>query len=106
MSAIEKFLQQLFNSSRKHFEPGKKLERLSPLFDAVESFLFIPAIETVKRPFVRDSLDVKRFMSIVIVALIPPLIFGIYNTGYQAIRAAGGSLEFIPVMMAGIHIVI
>jgi Na+-transporting NADH:ubiquinone oxidoreductase subunit B len=106
MGVIEKYLRKLFDSSRGLFEPGKKFERLSPLFDAFESFLFIPSIESQKRPFIRDSLDVKRFMSIVILALIPPLIFGIYNTGYQSIRAAGGSLHFIPVMSAGMRIVI
>jgi Na+-transporting NADH:ubiquinone oxidoreductase subunit B len=106
MGVIEKFLRKLFDSGRKYFESGGKLERLSPFFDATESFLFIPAIEARNRPYIRDGLDVKRFMSIVILALLPPLIFGIYNTGYQSLRAAGDSLQFVSVMTRGTAIVL
>jgi Na+-transporting NADH:ubiquinone oxidoreductase subunit B len=106
MGVIEKFLRKLFDSGRRYFESGGKLERLSPFFDATESFLFIPAIEARNRPYIRDGLDVKRFMSIVILALLPPLIFGIYNTGYQSLRAAGGSLQFFSVMTRGTNIVL
>ncbi len=84
-----KIVKNLFNQYRRHFEPSGKLARLKPLFEATETFFFFPAIATRKDAHVRDSLDLKRFMSFVILALMPPFIFSLYNTGYQAFVAAG-----------------
>ncbi len=106
MVVFQNFIKNFFEKNRKFFQPGAKLERLWPLYEALESFLFIPAIESRHPPFIRDSLDVKRFMSIVILALMPPLIFGIYNTGYQSLRVIGGDLDVVSVMTTGIKIVL
>ncbi len=101
-----KFIKNIFDAQRRHFEPGGRLSLLAPLFDAMETFFFIPGLVTRQRPFIRDSLDLKRFMSMVLLALVPPLVFGIYNTGYQASRAAGLSLEILPVIGRGLWIVL
>ena len=106
MSWIEKSLRRMFDMPRPLFEKGGKLEKLHPLFEATETIFFFPAIPSDKRPFVRDSLDLKRFMSFVLVALIPPLLFGIYNTGYQAHQASGLSTEIFPVFFTGLQIVL
>lgn len=106
MNRIEKPLRKIFDVSRPVFEKGGRLEKLHPLFDAVETVFFQPAIATGSRPFVRDSLDLKRFMSFVLVALIPPLLFGIYNTGYQAHQAAGLSTDLFSVVLSGLEIVL
>ncbi|MCG8470755.1 MAG: NADH:ubiquinone reductase (Na(+)-transporting) subunit B [Desulfobacterales bacterium] len=71
------------------FEKGAKLERLHPLYEAIRTIFFIPGETTSRMPAVRDSLDLKRFMSLVIVALIPQTLFGMYNTGVQALLADG-----------------
>ncbi len=105
MSRIEKSLQKVFNYSRSYFEEGRRLERMKPFFEATESFFLYPAIPVKDKPFIRDSLDVKRYMSMVIIALIPPLLFGIYNNGLQARAMAGLSTDFIPVVIDGLGIV-
>ena len=101
-----KFIHNIFDKSRSRFEKGGKFERLYPLFEATESFFFIPAITTKADSHVRDSLDVKRFMSIVILALMPPFLFGIYNTGFQSISVSGGDLDFMSVFFKGLVIVL
>jgi Na+-transporting NADH:ubiquinone oxidoreductase subunit B len=99
-------LKKLFDSQRVHFTEGGRLEKLSPLFDATETFFFIPGETTQNDPHVRDSLDLKRLMSIVILALIPPLFFGIYNTGYQSNLASGLPVTFTAVFLKGLWIVL
>jgi len=100
------FVKNVFDSQRRHFESGGRFERLHPLFEAIETIFFAPADITLNGPFVRDSLDVKRFMTLVIVALLPHLAFGIYNAGYQCHRASGLSLDFFPVLLEGLCIVL
>jgi Na+-transporting NADH:ubiquinone oxidoreductase subunit B len=102
---IETFLLAMIDRQRKHFSENGKLARLHPLFEATESFFFIPAIRAQKQPFVRDSLDLKRFMSIVILALMPPFLFGIYNVGLQSLAASGQPAAFIPAVTLGLWIV-
>ena len=101
-----KIIRNIFDTQRRHFQPGGRLTLLAPLFNAMETFFFFPGLVTRQRPFVRDSLDLKRFMSMVLLALIPPLLFGIYNTGYQAYRAAGLSMGPAAVMARGLWIVL
>jgi Na+-transporting NADH:ubiquinone oxidoreductase subunit B len=101
-----KMIQKIFDSQRKHFEEKGKLRMLHPLFEATETFFFFPGNLTKNSPFVRDNLDVKRFMSFVILALIPPFIFGIYNTGWQSCKATGMSLDFSTVFFQGALIVL
>ncbi|MBW1898274.1 MAG: NADH:ubiquinone reductase (Na(+)-transporting) subunit B [Deltaproteobacteria bacterium] len=101
-----KMIQKIFDSQRKHFEEKGKLRMLNPLFEATETFFFFPGILIKNSPFVRDNLDMKRFMSFVILALIPPSIFGIYNTGWQSCKAAGMSLDFSNVFFQGALIVL
>ena len=85
-------LKKLLNLSEKYFTGSGKLNRLAPLFDATKTFFFFPSPKIQFTPFVRDSLDLKRFMSFVLIALLPVLVFGIYNTGFQAGLARGGIL--------------
>lgn len=106
MGRIEKSFLKIFDHYRPYFEKGKKLERLRPFFEATETFFLFPAIPVKKKPFVRDSLDLKRYMSIVLVALMPPLLFGIYNTGFQARAAADMATDFMPVVIDGLIIVL
>ena len=101
-----KLLSDFFDARRKHFKEGAKFEKLRPLFEATETFFFIPGIVTRNDAHVRDSLDLKRFMSIVILALIPPLCFGIYNSGYQSNLASGLPLGVAAVVLKGLYIVL
>jgi Na+-transporting NADH:ubiquinone oxidoreductase subunit B len=89
-----KGIKEVFDSVRSYFEPGGKLERLYPVYEAHETFLFSPGTRTKSGAHVRDSIDSKRLMSMVILALIPCVLFGIYNTGYQYYMAQGMTPEW------------
>ncbi|MDY6825336.1 MAG: NADH:ubiquinone reductase (Na(+)-transporting) subunit B [Thermodesulfobacteriota bacterium] len=101
-----RFIRHLFESQKRHFASGGRLAWLAPLFNATETFFFLPGLVTRQRPHLRDSLDLKRFMSMVLLALIPPVLFGIYNTGYQASQAAGLPTDWLPVVLRGLWIVL
>ncbi len=79
-----KLLRGLFNRLEPLFSEGGKLEKLYPLYEGIDSFLFTPGRVTTTAPHVRDSMDLKRLMITVCVALIPCLFMAMWNTGYQA----------------------
>lgn len=90
-----KFLDELVHKHEHMFHKGGKLEKFYPLYEAGESFLFTPREVTSTGVHVRDSLDSKRMMSMVILALIPCILFGAYNVGLQMAAAAGADTSNI-----------
>lgn len=102
MNPIEKF----FDVNRKHFEKGGRLEKLWPLYESIETVFYATAAVSRFAPNIRDSLDSKRFMMLVIVALLPHYAFGIYNVGYQAHLAAGLPALWGPVVWTGLKVVL
>lgn len=84
-----KSLRNYIDKIKPNFEKGGKYEKLHSTFDAFESFLFVPNTVTKKGSHIRDAIDLKRTMFIVVVALIPALLFGMYNSGYQHFKAIG-----------------
>jgi len=91
MKALRHFLDKL----HPHFAPGGKFERLYPLYEAVDSFIYTPGEVTDGAPHVRDAMDLKRVMITVVVALLPCFFMAMWNTGYQAnsaMQVAGGSV--------------
>ena len=85
-----KFIRDIVEKAKVPFEKGGKLERFYYLFESVDTFLFVPNETTkMKGVQVRDAVDMKRFMVTVIVALLPALVFGTYNVGYQYYHAIG-----------------
>ena len=78
-----KLFKKLLNSVKPHFEKGGKLEKMHPAYDAFETFLFVPNHTTNKGSHIRDAIDLKRTMFMVIIALIPCLLFGMWNVGNQ-----------------------
>ncbi|GBC63373.1 NADH:ubiquinone reductase (Na(+)-transporting) s ubunit B [Desulfonema ishimotonii] len=99
-----KIVTHFFGSIRKHFEADGRFAMLHPFYDAVETAFLWPDTVTAQSPHVRDSLDLKRFMSFVIVALIPPALWGIYSTGYQSHLASGLPLNFFSAFLTGLGI--
>jgi Na+-transporting NADH:ubiquinone oxidoreductase subunit B len=85
-------LRQTLDRVAPHFHKGGKLEQMYPLYDAIDTFLYTPSTVTPGPSHVRDSIDLKRLMSLVVVSLIGPIFMAMYNTGYQAHLAieAGG----------------
>ncbi|HGY54472.1 MAG TPA: NADH:ubiquinone reductase (Na(+)-transporting) subunit B [Caldithrix abyssi] len=85
-------LEKLFDKYRPQFERGGKYHKLYPLFEMMDTILLWTNARTESGPHVRDALDLKRFMMMVVVALLPATIFGIYNIGYQHYQAVGASV--------------
>ncbi len=79
-----KLLSKFFEDAGRHFEKGARFELLYPLYEAFDSFLFGSNQTTRSAPHVRDSIDLKRIMTTVIIALIPCVLMAMWNTGYQA----------------------
>lgn len=77
-------VRRMLDRFGRPFEPGRRLHRMYPLFEAVDTFTFTPGKVTRGATHVRDGMDLKRLMITVVVALIPAILWGIYNTGYQA----------------------
>ena len=78
-----KFLLKTIEKVKPNFEKGGKLHYLHSTFDALETFLFVPGHTSHTKVHVRDGIDLKRTMFTVIVAMIPVLLFGMWNVGYQ-----------------------
>ena len=85
MSALRNYL----NKIKPHFEEGGKLHALHSLFDGFETFLYVPNTTSRCGVHIHDAIDSKRIMSMVVLALMPALLFGMYNVGYQNALAAG-----------------
>jgi Na+-transporting NADH:ubiquinone oxidoreductase subunit B len=89
-------LRNLLDKLHPLFSKGGKLERLYPLYEAIDTFTYTPGEVTVGAPHVRDAMDLKRVMITVVTALAPCFFMAMYNTGYQANSAlllSGGSVE-------------
>ncbi|MCP5425936.1 MAG: NADH:ubiquinone reductase (Na(+)-transporting) subunit B [Gammaproteobacteria bacterium] len=80
MSSIRRFMNQL----HPLFAKGGRLEKFYALYEMVDTFLYTPADVTYTAPHVRDAIDLKRVMTYVVIATLPVLLIGLYNTGYQA----------------------
>ena len=79
-----RWLRQLLDSKAPLFEEGGKLEKFYPLYEAADTFFYTPGETTKGASHVRDALDLKRMMTMVVVALIPCVFMACYNTGFQA----------------------
>ena len=84
-----KFLRNYLDKIKPNFEEGGKLHALRSVFDGMETFLFVPNDTSKSGVNIHDAIDSKRIMSLVVIALVPALLFGMYNLGYQNALAAG-----------------
>ena len=95
-------LRNLVDKIKPTFEKGGKLGFLHSTFDAFETFLFVPNTVTRRGAHVRDCVDLKRVMIMVVIALIPAMLFGIWNTGYQHSLAFGLDWGFWNIVLYGL----
>lgn len=103
MKALRKFLDNI----KPTFHPGGKLAKLQSVYDGFESFLFTPNKTSGKIGVqIHDSTDLKRTMIIVVIALIPALLFGMYNVGYQHYLAIGQDAAFFETFLFGLAAVL
>lgn len=82
-------LHNLMKSIKPHFEKGGKLEKFWPVYDGFETFLFVPGHTAHSGAHIRDGIDLKRVMITVVFAMVPALLFGMWNTGLQHYLAQG-----------------
>ncbi|WP_304236760.1 NADH:ubiquinone reductase (Na(+)-transporting) subunit B [Jiulongibacter sediminis] len=105
-----KFIRNLLDSVKPQFEKGGKLEKWHPAYDAFETLMFVPDTTTKNGVHVRDAMDMKRTMMTVIFAMIPCLLFGMWNVGYQHYLAFGietthldkfifGAIKVLPIVV-------
>ena len=97
-------LRKMLDKVEPLFKPGGKLEKLYPLYEANDTFLYTPGEVAHGSTHVRDAIDTKRMMSMVIVALLPCILMALYNTGYQAqkIIAAGQEVNVAEGLMGSL----
>ncbi|NPA44410.1 MAG: NADH:ubiquinone reductase (Na(+)-transporting) subunit B [Chlorobi bacterium] len=92
MKGLLKYIEKI----KPNFEKGGKHEKWGPIFESFETFLFVPGHTAPKKgAHIRDAMDTKRLMSIVVIALIPALLFGMWNVGYQHFMSIGKEMCFI-----------
>ena len=95
-------LRNLVDRIKPTFEKGGKLGFLHSTFDAFETFLFVPNTVTRRGAHVRDCVDLKRVMIMVVLALVPAMLFGIWDTGYQHSLAFGLEWGFWDIVLYGL----
>ena len=82
-------LRNYLNKIRPNFEEGGKLSAFRSIYDGMDTFLYVPNTTSKCGVNIHDAIDSKRIMSMVVIALVPALLFGLYNVGYQNYSAAG-----------------
>ena len=98
---MKKFLRNKIDLIKRNFQKGEKFEKFAPALNAFDTLLFVPNHTTQKGSHIRDAVDLKRTMVTVIIALIPVLLYGIYNTGYQYYIQTGESFTFLDAFYHG-----
>lgn len=99
MSVFKKYLDKI----KPNFEEGGKYHAFRSVFDGMETFLFVPNTTSKTGVNIHDAIDSKRIMSIVVIALLPALLFGMYNVGYQNnIQAGVTDMQFLPTFLYGL----
>lgn len=96
-----KALRNFLDKQKPQFQKGGKLEKLHSMFDAVETLMFVPDKVTTSGSHIRDAIDMKRTMITVFIALIPALLFGMWNVGYQHFLSYGESPDFWTMFLYG-----
>jgi len=90
-----KVLENFIHKTKPKFEKGGKFEKWLPIYESFETFLFVPGTVTKKGSHIRDGIDLKRSMMMVILALLPTLLFGMWNIGSLYYMSIGESHSLI-----------
>lgn len=99
MKALRNYLDKI----KPNFEEGGKLHAFRSIYDGMDTFLFVPNATSKSGASIHDAIDSKRIMSFVVIALMPAMLFGMYNIGYQNYAAAGtiASASFLEIFGYG-----
>ena len=96
-------LRNYINKIKPNFQEGGRLHAFRSVFDGFETFLYVPNDTAKSGTHIHDAIDSKRIMSMVVIALMPAMLFGMYNVGYQNYAAAGtlASASFLEIFFYG-----
>jgi len=97
MKALRKYLDKI----KPNFEKGGKLHAFHSVFDGFETFLFTPSSTSKSGTHIHDAADSKRIMTTVVIALVPALLFGMFNIGYQHFTLTGAEGGFFAMFLYG-----
>ena len=89
-----KLFKNILSSVKPHFSKDGKLEKLYPAYDAFETFLFVPGHTTHKGTHIKDAIDLKRTMALVVLSMLPCILFGMWNIGDQYYKALNVEATF------------
>ncbi|MEI6864535.1 NADH:ubiquinone reductase (Na(+)-transporting) subunit B [Flavicella sp.] len=96
-----KFIRNTFDRYKPLFDKGGKYEKIAPAFNAFDTLMFVPNHTTKQGAHIRDGVDLKRVMITVVLALVPALIFGMWNIGYQHFSQLGEAGTFVDYLIYG-----
>lgn len=99
---IQKFLDKV----RPNFEDGGKLKAFRSVFEGVETFLMVPNATSKTGVSIHDAIDSKRIMSFVVIALLPALLFGMYNIGYWHYHQAELEASMLTMFLYGLVVML
>lgn len=99
-------IQKTLDKLRPHFSEGGKFSALRSVFDGFETFLVVPSATSKSGVSIHDAIDSKRIMSFVVIALMPALLFGMYNIGYQNYAAAGTTASCWTMFLYGLVVML
>jgi len=97
-----RLLRTFLDKQQERFQSGGRLDRLYPLFEAIDTLFYTPGTVTTGTTHVRDALDLKRMMGTVVAALLPIVFFAIYNTGLQANRVIAAGAQPLETWQTGV----
>jgi Na+-transporting NADH:ubiquinone oxidoreductase subunit B len=99
-----KFIKNFFEKTEPLVQKGAKYHWLNSVHDGFFTFLYVPKKTSKSGTHIHDHIDLKRTMSIVVLALVPALLFGMYNTGFQHFKAIGelASTGFLEIFVYGL----
>ncbi len=96
-----KVIRKILDDIKPNVQKGGKFEIFHSAFDAVETLFFVPDKVTIKGSHIRDGIDMKRTMIVVFIALIPALLFGMWNVGFQHFKSLGETVTLWPAFWYG-----
>ncbi|MCH5346750.1 MAG: RnfABCDGE type electron transport complex subunit D, partial [Muribaculaceae bacterium] len=97
MKGLRRYLDRI----KPNFEEGGKLHAFRSVFDGMETFLFTPNTTSTSGTHIHDNFDSKRLMIIVVLSLVPCLLMGMYNAGYQNALGSGVDMNFWEMLLYG-----
>jgi Na+-transporting NADH:ubiquinone oxidoreductase subunit B len=97
-----KFIRNILDSIKPHVQKGAKFHAFHSMYDAADTLFFVPKTVTKSGSHIRDGVDMKRAMFVVVIALIPALLFGMWNTGQMHFQSLGQEVEMMDAFVYGL----